>query len=146
MGLVHLGGVSPRHKMIHVESSPHTRRRASGARSRPIGREFRNLPQPCAGSPDSSRELFRSAVSPTNVCKNRYPDVLPFESTRVRLRSSSDYINASYIAGEHEKSYISCQAPLPSTFEDFWRMIWVCGYVPKLIANSLLTITFQKGK
>jgi len=33
----------------------------------------------------------------------------------------SDYINANFI---EERSYISCQAPLPSTVNDFWRMVW----------------------
>lgn len=41
-------------------------------------------------------------------------------------KSDSDYINANYIVANDSESsqYISCQAPLPSTFATFWRMIW----------------------
>jgi len=73
--------------------------------------------------------------------KNRYPDIVPFEQTRVRLEknggNNSDYINASYLDGEvpnSSKAYIACQAPLESTTDDFWRMIWEqnCGVIVML--------------
>jgi len=76
-------------------------------------------------------EKFFSALQPNNYGKNRYHDVLPNESTRVRLTpiesGDGDYINANYINGEVPNSYryyIACQAPLPSTIKDFWRMVW----------------------
>lgn len=64
--------------------------------------------------------------------KNRYGDVLPCEDSRVVLDKvddvdGSDYINANWINGEVEgstKRYIACQAPLPTTIVDFWRMIF----------------------
>lgn len=50
------------------------------------------------------------------------------DSTRVHLSSTGDedcdYINANYVRGAGEDVYISAQAPIPSTFGDFWRMIW----------------------
>ncbi|XP_036936482.1 receptor-type tyrosine-protein phosphatase H-like isoform X3 [Acanthopagrus latus] len=49
---------------------------------------------------------------------------------RVKLTTSdpnatSDYINASYMPGYNsDREYIATQGPLPSTVNDFWRMIW----------------------
>lgn len=63
--------------------------------------------------------------------KNRYANVIPLPETRVHLTvkdndTLSDYINANYVRGPKgaEKLYIACQAPMDSTVEDFWRMIW----------------------
>uniref|UniRef100_A0A5K3ESB3 protein-tyrosine-phosphatase n=1 Tax=Mesocestoides corti TaxID=53468 RepID=A0A5K3ESB3_MESCO len=71
-----------------------------------------------------------SALLPENRNKNRVDYVLPYESNRVILSTirgveGADYINASFIDGYwHEKAYIATQAPLASTTNDFWRMIW----------------------
>ena len=62
--------------------------------------------------------------------KNRYKDILPFEHSRVKLQDQSsgesDYVNASHIKAPSgsSKRYISAQAPIPSTFQDFWRAVW----------------------
>lgn len=61
--------------------------------------------------------------------KNRYKDMLPYDHARVKLQDvptgGCDYVNASHIrASCSAKNYIACQAPVPSTFDDFWRMIW----------------------
>lgn len=74
-------------------------------------------------------ELHPSAVHPLNKNKNRYPDVLPVEETRVRLSPvgeipASDYINANLVRSDEKFSAICSQAPLPHTFDDFWRMVW----------------------
>jgi len=59
---------------------------------------------------------------------NRYSDIVCLEDTRVHLETQveHDYINASWIRVEGLKSiqYIAAQAPLPKTFESFWRMVW----------------------
>ncbi|KAI8647127.1 protein-tyrosine phosphatase-like protein, partial [Parasitella parasitica] len=53
---------------------------------------------------------------------NRYTNIWPFEYTRVKLdNKENDYINASYI---QYIDYISTQGPLPTTFEDFWTVVW----------------------
>ncbi|KAL7978671.1 hypothetical protein Chor_010714, partial [Crotalus horridus] len=73
-----------------------------------------------------------------NKAKNRYKNILPFDTTRVALRNadprvpSSDYINANYIkntledghSAEHRKIYIATQGCLQSTVNDFWTMIY----------------------
>eukprot|EP01087_Luapelamoeba_hula_P008272 TRINITY_DN2063_c1_g1_i3.p1 TRINITY_DN2063_c1_g1~~TRINITY_DN2063_c1_g1_i3.p1 ORF type:complete len:1047 (-),score=213.22 TRINITY_DN2063_c1_g1_i3:60-3200(-) len=69
---------------------------------------------------------FNPALDYQNISKNRYNNVLPNPDTRVKLQSSrdgTDYINANFVQGERE-CYIACQAPLPNTFGDFWRMVY----------------------
>ncbi|XP_076588386.1 receptor-type tyrosine-protein phosphatase beta isoform X2 [Chaetodon auriga] len=71
-----------------------------------------------------------SALLPENRGKNRYNNILPYDSTRVKLSyvdddPSSDYINASYIPGNNfRREYIATQGPLPGTKDDFWKMVW----------------------
>ncbi|KAL4785854.1 hypothetical protein BJX76DRAFT_346748 [Aspergillus varians] len=48
---------------------------------------------------------------------------------RVKLhdipRGGCDYVNASYMKAEYsDRHYIATQAPVPDTFDDFWRVIW----------------------
>jgi len=61
--------------------------------------------------------------------KNRYNNIWPFEHSRVKLQGVTtqgcDYINASHIKSSYShKSYISTQAPVPGTFNDFWNVVW----------------------
>ncbi|GAB7363155.1 hypothetical protein MBLNU230_g3439t1 [Neophaeotheca triangularis] len=61
--------------------------------------------------------------------KNRYNNIWPFEHSRVKLQglpsSDCDYFNASHIrAAWSNKRYISTQAPIPATFNDFWNVVW----------------------
>jgi len=65
-----------------------------------------------------------------NINKNRYQDILPYDSTRVQLVDSmtGDYINASFVdmpvpSGSVNR-YIATQGPLASTCDDFWQMVW----------------------
>ena len=73
---------------------------------------------------------FTAATIPANKTKNRYANTLPFDDTRVHLAvqtavNGSDYINANYVdAYMRKRAFIATQAPLPDTFDDFWRMMW----------------------
>uniref|UniRef100_A0A8C1TIW8 protein-tyrosine-phosphatase n=1 Tax=Cyprinus carpio TaxID=7962 RepID=A0A8C1TIW8_CYPCA len=74
--------------------------------------------------------MFMSCARlPQNVSKNRYRDISPYDTTRVVLKGTDDYINANFInmeiPGKGEvKRYIACQGPLPGTCSDFWQMVW----------------------
>ncbi|KQK81003.1 tyrosine-protein phosphatase non-receptor type 13 [Amazona aestiva] len=62
-----------------------------------------------------------------NRKKNRYKNILPYDTTRVPLGIEGGYINASFIrmpVGNEEFVYIACQGPLPTTVADFWQMVW----------------------
>lgn len=61
--------------------------------------------------------------------KNRYNSIWPYEHTRVKLEGvadgSCDYVNANHIQPKwSNKRYIATQGPLPTTFEDFWNVVW----------------------
>ncbi|XP_056306605.1 receptor-type tyrosine-protein phosphatase H [Danio aesculapii] len=71
-----------------------------------------------------------AAGLPENKDKNRVSNVLPYNTSRVHLTinkaGDSDYINANYMPGygNVSRQYIAAQGPLPSTVNDFWRMVW----------------------
>ncbi|XP_056244328.1 tenascin-X isoform X2 [Seriola aureovittata] len=71
-----------------------------------------------------------SALTMENKPKNRYNNVLPYDSSRVKLSiihgsPYDDYINANYMPGYNSrKEFIAAQGPLPTTVNEFWRMIW----------------------
>ncbi|KAI5734997.1 hypothetical protein M8J77_012959 [Diaphorina citri] len=85
------------------------------------------------------------AVQIGNRPKNRYINVLPYDTTRVPLlrdnSSDSDYINASFIKGfSNEAEYIAAQGPKADTVADFWTMVlqhqvlkivMLCSFVEK---------------
>lgn len=62
-----------------------------------------------------SRSLFCLIRDPKNLDKSRYRDVIPGESTRVKLQPDGedkhDFINANYVSGynNQEKAYIFTQ-------------------------------------
>lgn len=105
-------------------------------------------------------QFLSSATARVNQCKNRfvlaveicsnnrYEDVLPLESTAVKLQPlcgimGSDYINANFVIDrtdprESKKQvYICCQAPLVNTFADFWRMVWEQSKDSFLLCSSM---------
>ncbi|KAK2859223.1 hypothetical protein Q5P01_003843 [Channa striata] len=85
---------------------------------------------------------------PENRGKNRYNNILPYDSTRVKLSyleddPCSDYINASYIPGNnYRREYIATQGPLPGTKDDFWRMVWEHGVYNMVMVTQCV----EKGR
>ncbi|XP_029300325.1 tyrosine-protein phosphatase non-receptor type 13 isoform X2 [Cottoperca gobio] len=62
-----------------------------------------------------------------NKKKNRYKNIVPFDTTRVVLGQDGGYINANFIkmsVKDEKYMYIACQGPLPTTLGDFWQMVW----------------------
>ncbi|XP_052579371.1 receptor-type tyrosine-protein phosphatase eta [Peromyscus californicus insignis] len=82
-----------------------------------------------------------------NRGKNRYNNVLPYDTSRVKLsvqtHSTDDYINANYMPGYHsKKDFIATQGPLPNTLKDFWRMVWE----KNVYAIVMLTKCVEQGR
>ncbi|KAG8451098.1 hypothetical protein GDO86_003389 [Hymenochirus boettgeri] len=88
------------------------------------------------------------AELPANTMKNRYSYILPYDHSRVKLtlidgKQDSGYINANYIQGfSGANEYIATQAPMPATFDDFWRMVWE----KEVRIIVMLTVCEEHGK
>eukprot|EP00118_Oscarella_pearsei_P002924 m.12210 g.12210 ORF g.12210 m.12210 type:complete len:2074 (+) comp23876_c0_seq1:117-6338(+) len=85
---------------------------------------------------------------PENREKNRFPNLVPFDHTRVKLAvdpGQPDYINASHVklvVGRRVQRYICTQSPLKKTIDDFWRMIWE----QKCPVIAMITGLVESGK
>ncbi|KAK2842858.1 hypothetical protein Q5P01_013058 [Channa striata] len=123
---VHLGGRSHRRisspiKIINFESHYNKLQADSNYL---LSEEYEDLKDVGRNQP------LDSALLPENRGKNRYNNILPYDSTRVKLSyvdddPCSDYVNASYIPGNNfRREYIATQGPLPGTKDDFWKMVW----------------------
>jgi len=71
---------------------------------------------------------WEASMKQGNVEKNRYANVVAYDHSRVVLQNmvdGSDYINANYMDGYCKPgAYIATQGPMPSTFAEFWQMVW----------------------
>ena len=83
-----------------------------------------------AGSAGNSEHAFGGGTLSVARCypmKNRAPDILPFDNSRVELPTTKDdYINASHIRhlSPHAPNFIVTQWPPANTHNDFWTMVW----------------------
>ncbi|XP_069772425.1 tyrosine-protein phosphatase non-receptor type 21 [Narcine bancroftii] len=89
------------------------------------------------------------ALLPENTERNRFPDVIPYDDTRVELvptkENNTGYINASHIkviVGGKEWNYIATQGPLQTTCLDFWQMVWEQG----VAIIAMVTMEEEGGK
>uniref|UniRef100_A0A9J8AL95 Protein tyrosine phosphatase receptor type Na n=1 Tax=Cyprinus carpio carpio TaxID=630221 RepID=A0A9J8AL95_CYPCA len=85
------------------------------------------------------------AQSESNMQKNRYPDFVPYDHSRVKLKAEvnplkEDYINASTIIDHDPRlpAYIATQGPLPHTIADFWQMVWENGCTVIVMMTALV--------
>ncbi|XP_019631236.1 PREDICTED: receptor-type tyrosine-protein phosphatase alpha-like [Branchiostoma belcheri] len=85
--------------------------------------EYESIPEEVSNSHDAH-------IRPENGNKNRFKNIFTYDHSRVVLTTlegqpGSDFINANYIDGyNHPNMFIAAQGPLPSTINDFWKMIW----------------------
>ena len=69
------------------------------------------------------------AEQPENAIKNRFPDILAYDHSRVVLQKSEargNYFNANFIDGYNKpKQFIAAQSPFdPVSICDFWQMVY----------------------
>lgn len=81
------------------------------------------------GTPRPDRPSRIQVAGIEKGSKNRYNNIFPYDHSRVKLQNvpqgSCDYVNASHIKAElSNRHYIATQAPIPATFDDFWRVVW----------------------
>ncbi|VEN54036.1 unnamed protein product [Callosobruchus maculatus] len=75
---------------------------------------------------DSDGQKKIISVARCYPMKNRFPDILPYDHSRVELcTTKDDYINASFIkdVSPFAPLFIISQVPLSATIPDFWAMI-----------------------
>ena len=95
---------------VRVEDFPIHVSQMRSSRTYGFSDEFETLPE-------GGTAAWEVAMKPENLQKNRYNNILPYDHSRVVLRSSSqivssgDYINASWIAG-YGLRYIAAQGNL----------------------------------
>uniref|UniRef100_A0A674A9V0 Protein tyrosine phosphatase receptor type Na n=1 Tax=Salmo trutta TaxID=8032 RepID=A0A674A9V0_SALTR len=85
------------------------------------------------------------AQSESHLEKNRCPEFLPYDHSRVKLKADSnstkeDYINASIIIDHDPRlpAYIATQGPLEHTIADFWQMVWENGCTVIVMMTALV--------
>lgn len=101
---------------------------------------------------EADRSEVFTGKNETNMSKNRYSDIIPYDHNRVKLEITkeksrgSDYINASLITDDDPKNpaYIASQGPLGHTTNDFWKMVWDQNSV--IIVSLCRTVEYGSSK
>ncbi|CAH8552245.1 unnamed protein product [Heterobilharzia americana] len=76
--------------------------------------------------------LYKEGENPENQLRNRVGAPIPYEQSRVKLRSGdNDYINASLLYDNNPRNpvYIATMTPTIKSIPDFWSMVWEQGCV-----------------
>ncbi|KAF2808969.1 uncharacterized protein BDZ99DRAFT_571817 [Mytilinidion resinicola] len=102
------------------------------------------------GVHDKESQWSICGIEMTN--RNRYANVNPYQSNRVKLQvpeGHNDYINASPIllqstASKKVTKFIVTQGPKHDTFSHIWRMIWHENTSPAVVV--MLTPTHESGR
>uniref|UniRef100_A0A4X1VQA3 Receptor-type tyrosine-protein phosphatase eta n=1 Tax=Sus scrofa TaxID=9823 RepID=A0A4X1VQA3_PIG len=131
----------PRSKLIKVENFEAYFKKQQADSNCGFAEEYEDLKIVGINLPKYAAELAE------NRGKNRYNNVLPYDTSRVKLsvqtHSADDYINANYMPGYHSKrDFIATQGPLPNTLKDFWRMVWE----KNVYAIVMLTKCVEQGR
>ncbi|XP_057314378.1 receptor-type tyrosine-protein phosphatase F-like isoform X2 [Hydractinia symbiolongicarpus] len=83
---------------------------------------------------------YVAALLEENTVKNRYPNILARDLSRVYLphkKNSTDYINAVFVNGYKKKNgIIATQAPLVETLNDFWVVVMEHNVTTIVMLNS----------
>ncbi|CAB3997379.1 receptor-type tyrosine- phosphatase epsilon-like isoform X2 [Paramuricea clavata] len=96
--------------------------------------------------PKNTKTSWEVAKKPFNKKKNRYGNIVTYDHCRVVLSGdeNEDYINASYIDGIKENSYIASQGPNKLTVNDMWRMVWEQRSYSIVMVTSLVELEKPK--
>ncbi|NXK84836.1 PTPRV phosphatase, partial [Amazona guildingii] len=130
------------HRPIPVQNFKQYYEMKTASANHAFFQEFEELKEVGKEQPKVEAEL------PANASKNRYPHVLPYDHSRVKLSQlgedpHSDYINANFMPGyTSRQEFIATQGPLKKTIEDFWRLVWeqnVCNII-------MLTVCMENGR
>ncbi|CAB4029490.1 receptor-type tyrosine- phosphatase S, partial [Paramuricea clavata] len=92
--------------------------------------------------PSNTNTAWEVAKKPFNKQKNRYGNIVTYDHCRVLLSGDEkdDYINASYMDGIKENSYIATQGPTLLTLNDMWRMVWEQRSYSIVMVTSLVEL------
>nr|XP_006816151.1 PREDICTED: receptor-type tyrosine-protein phosphatase mu-like [Saccoglossus kowalevskii] len=127
----------PKHQPIQVANLADyiTRKKAAG-RGHNLEAEFMELKEGQNGE-------WKVGGKNVNRPKNKFTNIAAYDHSRVVLDitdgdENSDYINASYIKGYKNTTYIATQGTKSVTEKDFWRMIWQEKVRTILMATNLI--------
>ncbi|XP_028402428.1 receptor-type tyrosine-protein phosphatase S-like [Dendronephthya gigantea] len=123
------------HSPVPVDEFAHFVKEMKANENYEFSKEYNDLPKNMNSSWEVSKKPF-------NKAKNRYGNIVTYDHSRVVLSGdeNKDYINASYIDGIKEKSYIACQGPRANTVNDMWRMVWEQRTYSIVMVTSLVEL------